>query len=74
MRGVKGNISINGTARNLQKFRKIQAYIMQDDFLLPYLSVEEAMTAAANLKLGRGFSHQDRRQVVSAGRRGHRSG
>ena len=37
---------------------------MQDDFLLPYLSVDEAMMAAANLKLGRGFSHHSRRQVV----------
>ena len=56
---------MNGRARSLQTFRKIQAYITQDDFLLPYLSVDEAMMAAANLKLGRGFDHHSRRMVVS---------
>jgi len=64
VRNVEGSIKINGSARNLQTFRKIQAYIMQDDYLLPYISVDEAMIAAANLKLGPGFTHQSRRQVV----------
>ncbi|XP_037085411.1 ATP-binding cassette sub-family G member 1-like [Pollicipes pollicipes] len=64
VRNVEGSIKINGAARNLQTFRKIQAYIMQDDYLLPYISVDEAMMAAANLKLGAGFTHQSRRQVV----------
>ena len=65
VRNVEGSIRVNGSTRSLQTFRKIQAYIMQDDHLLPHLSVDEAMMAAANLKLGPGFSHHGRRQVVS---------
>ncbi|XP_043199881.1 ATP-binding cassette sub-family G member 1-like [Amphibalanus amphitrite] len=64
VRNVEGSIRVNGTARSLQTFRKIQAYIMQDDHLLPHLSVDEAMMAAANLKLGPGFTHHGRRQVI----------
>ncbi|XP_037051383.1 ATP-binding cassette sub-family G member 1 isoform X1 [Bradysia coprophila] len=46
-----GIIKMNGKERNLSQFRKLSAYIMQDNQLHGNLTVEEAMTVATNLKL-----------------------
>lgn len=59
---VAGRIMINGQERNMSDFRKLSAYIMQDDNLQPHLTLQEAMLIAADLKLG--LNHREKLQKI----------
>lgn len=56
---------MNGKERNLSLFRKLSAYIMQDNQLHANLTVEEAMNVAANLKLSQKVQRGEKMSVVS---------
>lgn len=62
--GIDGVIEVNGVQRDLKSFRKQSAYIMQKDHLLPNLTVEEYMTAAADLKLGDKIPKEEKKSIV----------
>jgi len=51
LKGVKGEVTVNGKERRLDSFRRVSCYIQQDDRLQPLLTVSENMQIAANLKL-----------------------
>ncbi|KAJ8976521.1 hypothetical protein NQ317_007039 [Molorchus minor] len=75
--GVTGEKLINDEPRNENTFRKKSCYIMQDDNLQPLLSVQEAMTIAANLKMSSRYTHNEKYARVkdileSMGLWGHR--
>lgn len=62
--GATGQILVNGQPRNLKQFRKMSRYIMQEDLVQPMLSVEEAMMVAADLKLGKNMTKNDKRKAI----------
>lgn len=56
---------MNGHERNISAFRKLSAYIMQDNQLHGNLSVQEAMTVATNLKLSKKFTKPEKNSMVN---------
>lgn len=62
--GMEGSITMNGNERNLSTFRKLSAYIMQDNQLHGNLTVEEAMKVAASLKLSSKIDKAEKEELV----------
>lgn len=59
-------MSINGTDRKeIKDYRKMLCYIKQEDNHMTQLTVREAMTVAANLKLGPEISKRGKSLIVS---------
>ncbi|GLV33101.1 uncharacterized protein CBL_10448 [Carabus blaptoides fortunei] len=46
-----GLVTLNGEPRDISRFRHISRYIMHDNIMQPYLTVQESMLTAAELKL-----------------------
>ncbi|GLV37365.1 uncharacterized protein CBL_10668 [Carabus blaptoides fortunei] len=65
--GTSGTVHINGRIRDNNKphqFRRLSAYIQQEDMLRPKLTVRETMTIAAHLKLGFNVTTAYKREQV----------
>jgi ABC-type multidrug transport system ATPase subunit len=69
--GVKGIVKVNDQPRNMKLFNKLSSYIMQEDMIQPRLTVKEALTYAACLKLSSHIEYSVKLAVVSA--RGNKS-
>lgn len=61
---IEGSVTMNGHERNISAFRKLSAYIMQDNQLHGNLSVQEAMTVATNLKLSKKFTKPEKNSMI----------
>ncbi|EZA53084.1 hypothetical protein DMN91_003014 [Ooceraea biroi] len=61
---IGGSITINGQPRDMQQFKKMSCYIMQNDLIQPKLTVLESMTFATELKLGRNKSSSQKRAAI----------
>jgi len=48
--GYQGSVTLNGAKRDLLSFRNVSSYIMQEDNLQLYLTVQESMEIAMKLK------------------------
>lgn len=62
--GATGTILTNNQPRDLKIFHKLSRYIMQEDLLQPFLTVQENMEISANLKLGNGQSTADKALTI----------
>ncbi|XP_050450728.1 ATP-binding cassette sub-family G member 1-like isoform X2 [Cataglyphis hispanica] len=62
---ISGSININGQPRNMQEFKKMSCYIMQNDLVQPKLTVIEAMSFAADLKLGKKKSQFEKHIAIN---------
>ncbi|XP_032666036.1 ATP-binding cassette sub-family G member 1 isoform X2 [Odontomachus brunneus] len=61
---INGSININGQLRDIQEFKKMSCYIMQENLVQPNLTVSEAMMFAADLKLGKRKSRFEKIAVI----------
>ncbi|XP_067210700.1 ATP-binding cassette sub-family G member 1 isoform X2 [Linepithema humile] len=61
---INGSININGQPRNMQQFKKMSCYIMQEILVQPKLTVYEAMSFVVDLKLGRKKSRSEKHIII----------
>ena len=66
MNGSKltGTILVNGAPRKDEDFRRISAYVLQDDKMYPHLTVYETLILAAHFYLPNGVSLEDKNTLV----------
>ncbi|KAJ1813043.1 hypothetical protein LPJ56_003600 [Coemansia sp. RSA 2599] len=60
-----GDIKFNGTKRDPHKFKRMLAYVEQDDLMFPQLTVDETLMASAGLRLpDEKYTKADKRERV----------
>lgn len=63
---LSGDVFINGIKRDDAKFRGISAYVLQDDYLYPHLTVSETFALAASFYLPASNTAAMRSEFVDA--------
>ncbi len=63
---VRGKVLLNGQQVNTALLRKTACYIMQEDELMPFLSVDEYMAMSAKLKLGSSADGEKKKRIIHA--------
>lgn len=61
----EGEVQVNGYVRDRQLFNRQSCYVMQEDRLLPVLTVQEALTMSADLRLPT-LTEREKANVVSS--------
>lgn len=67
LRGSSGSVRMNGQERDIknpEEFKRLSCYIQQDDYIRMELTVGEAMTYTADLKLGNTFSKKKKKEQI----------
>ncbi|PVV01683.1 hypothetical protein BB560_003888, partial [Smittium megazygosporum] len=63
---LEGTILFNGNKRVPREFKKIEAYVDQNDVLYPNLTVRESLLYSADLRMGNFYTPQERIQRVDS--------
>ncbi len=61
---VEGEMRLNGAPYNNAELKRIAGYVMQDNLLNGYLTVEETLMYTAELRLPRTFTNKQRKERV----------
>ena len=61
---VQGEMRLNGAQYNNAELKRLSGYVMQDDLLNGYLTVEETLMYTAKLRLPRALTNKQRRERV----------
>ncbi len=61
---VHGEMRLNGAHYDNAELKRIAGYVMQDDLLDGYLTVEETLMYTAELRLPRSFTYKERKERV----------
>jgi len=61
---AEGEMRLNGAPYDNAELKRISGYVMQDDLLNEYLTVEETLMFTAELRLPRTFTYQQRKDRV----------
>jgi ABC-type multidrug transport system ATPase subunit/ABC-type multidrug transport system permease subunit len=63
---LNGTITVNGRTRDQGTFRRISAYVLQDDLLYPHLTVQETLYLASQFFLPTETSDEKKEAVVES--------
>mmetsp|Transcript_5075 Transcript_5075/g.5201 ORF Transcript_5075/g.5201 Transcript_5075/m.5201 type:complete len:659 (-) Transcript_5075:43-2019(-) len=63
---LRGDVKVNGEVRNEENFRRLSAYVLQDDVLYAHLTVRETLLLAAHFFLSAAISTEDKEAVVKS--------